>query len=202
MTASTPRTTPAPCMDTSPREPSRTTSGSAQTSARTNLSSPPQHWQDTQVSRNEWRKYRLQFGKCAINYNKYGQTFILLTSYRRFYATQWSPMLHVCQAVAADVHTVGVPQCNWVSVTGCTASGWERLYTHLYNSLWHCSSRVMHSQETKTFALNLFSPSRLVLHLWLSHLHRFICGRISTYFPGRLGNLGANTKQYLHLKLE
>lgn len=48
-TASTRKTTPLPCTATSPRAPSKTTSGSAQISARINLSFQRRRWQDTQV---------------------------------------------------------------------------------------------------------------------------------------------------------
>lgn len=48
-TASTRKTTPLPCMATSPRAPSKTMWGSAQTSARINPSSQRRHWQDTRV---------------------------------------------------------------------------------------------------------------------------------------------------------
>lgn len=53
MTALTQKTTPPPCTATSPKAPSKTMWGSAQTSARINLSSQQQHWQDTQVRRVE-----------------------------------------------------------------------------------------------------------------------------------------------------
>lgn len=52
-TASTPRTTPPPCTATSPKAPSRTTWGSARTSARTSRSSRRRRWRVTQVRATE-----------------------------------------------------------------------------------------------------------------------------------------------------
>lgn len=73
-TASTRKTTPLPCMVTSPRAPSKTMWGSAQTSARTNPSFRQQRSQDTQV-RDLWclnfNKAIFLLAKSAFSYSAY-----------------------------------------------------------------------------------------------------------------------------------